>query len=93
MAEARRWPSSLEQRRFFLKFATGDPAPTGRVSNMLKDLDTALELGHRSNTPLPVTAAATEVNRWLVAKGYGAADNAALVAFYDDLLDDGRWSG
>jgi 2-hydroxy-3-oxopropionate reductase len=75
-------------REFFGKFATADPAPTGRVSNMVKDLETARTAAVESGVPLPVTTAAVEVFRWLAARGLGAADPAALMAFLDPSLAD-----
>jgi len=78
-------------QEFFLKFAKADPEPTGRISNMLKDLETVLELGRQTTTPLPMSSAITELHRWLVSHGLGNADSASMGVFYDAELDDGRW--
>lgn len=78
-------------QEFFLKFAKADPEPTGRISNMLKDLETVLELGRQTTTPLPMSSTITELHRWLVSHGLGNADSASMGVFYDAELDDGRW--
>ncbi len=70
-------------QEFFLKFAEMDLTPTGRVSNMVKDLETARDYARSANIPLPVTSAVSELHRWLAAAGHGDADNAALMLYYD----------
>lgn len=70
-------------QEFFLKFADVDLTPTGRISNMVKDLETAREYACSANIPLPVTTTVSEVHRWLQASGHGSADNAALMLYYD----------
>jgi 3-hydroxyisobutyrate dehydrogenase-like beta-hydroxyacid dehydrogenase len=74
---------SVLLQEFFVKFASADPAPTGRVDNMVKDLDTAGKLGRLAGVPLPLTSLVVEQNRWLVARGLGGADNAAMMNYYD----------
>jgi 3-hydroxyisobutyrate dehydrogenase-like beta-hydroxyacid dehydrogenase len=69
-------------REFFVKFATLDLTPTGRVSNMVKDLETAREYARSAGVPLPATTTASELHRWLQAHGHGDADNAALMHYY-----------
>ena len=70
-------------QEFFLKFAEMDLTPTGRVSNMVKDLETARDYARSANIPLPVTSAVSELHRWLATAGHGEADNAALMLYYD----------
>ncbi len=74
---------SLLLQEFFLKFADLDLTPTGRISNMVKDLDTARDYARSANVPLPVTSTVSELHRWLAAAGHGDADNAALMLYYD----------
>jgi 3-hydroxyisobutyrate dehydrogenase-like beta-hydroxyacid dehydrogenase len=71
-------------QEFFIKFAEMDLTPTGRVSNMVKDLDTARDFARTANVPLPVTTAVSELHRWLTAAGHGDADNAALMLYYSN---------
>jgi len=77
---------------FFVKFATADPAVTGRIGNMIKDLDGATQAGRGVGVPLPLTTAAAEVHRWLRSRGLDAADSAALLAYYDpSVAEVGHW--
>jgi 2-hydroxy-3-oxopropionate reductase len=69
-------------QEFFTKFAAVDLSPTGRVSNMVKDLEAAREYAVASNVPLPLTTTAAELHRWLVGRRHGASDNAALMLYY-----------
>jgi 2-hydroxy-3-oxopropionate reductase len=71
-------------QEFFIKFAEMDLTPTGRVSNMVKDLETARDFARTANVPLPVTTAVSELHRWLTAAGHGDADNAALMLYYSN---------
>lgn len=77
-------------REFFVKFAEYDLSPTGRVSNMVKDLETARDYACSAGVPLPVTTAVSELHRWLVAAGDGAADNAALMRYYLPTSPEGK---
>ncbi|MFI7498144.1 NAD(P)-dependent oxidoreductase [Streptomyces sp. NPDC049687] len=72
-------------QEFFVKFAEADLSPTGRVSNMVKDLDAARDHARSAGIPLPVTNAVAELHRWLGAAGHGDADNAALMHYYAPL--------
>ncbi|MDG9709470.1 NAD(P)-dependent oxidoreductase [Streptomyces sp. DH10] len=72
-------------QEFFVKFAEADLSPTGRVSNMVKDLEAARDYARSAGVPLPVTTAVAELHRWLAAAGHGAADNAALMHYYAPL--------
>lgn len=71
-------------REYVPKMAGDDRAPTGRLDNMLKDLDAALALGARLEAPLPVTTLCAGVHRRLVERGLGDRDLAELVRHYDD---------
>jgi len=52
--------------------------PLAYVGVVLKDVDTALDVGHRTGTPMPMTAAVSEIYRVLVAQGFGRAEFDAL---------------
>lgn len=73
---------SVILREFFVKFANRDYTPTGRIANMLKDMQNAQDLGRSVGLPLPFTSLATDLNRWLVSRGLGDADIAATMEFY-----------
>jgi 2-hydroxy-3-oxopropionate reductase len=70
-------------QEFGAKMARRDYSPTGRLDNMVKDLDGVQALARATMTPLPVTAAVAEIHRWFVAAGLGAEDNAALMRQFD----------
>ncbi|GAA3818717.1 NAD(P)-dependent oxidoreductase [Streptomyces phyllanthi] len=72
-------------QEFFVKFADADLSPTGRVGNMVKDLEAARDYARSAGVPLPVTTAVAELHRWLTAAGHGNADNAALMHYYAPL--------
>jgi 2-hydroxy-3-oxopropionate reductase len=69
-------------REFFTKFAELDLTPTGRLRNMVKDLESARDYARSVDIPLPITSAVSELHRWAVAAGHGDADNAALMHYY-----------
>jgi 2-hydroxy-3-oxopropionate reductase len=65
------------------KMARRDYSPTGRLDNMVKDLDGVQALARATRTPLPVTAIVAEIHRAFVAGGQGGEDNAALMRQFD----------
>jgi 2-hydroxy-3-oxopropionate reductase len=66
-------------REFAAKMAAGDTSPSGRIDNMLKDLEGVQALAHSQRLPLPVTAAVAELHRSMVAAGMGPVDTAAIM--------------
>lgn len=70
-------------QEFMVKFATRDYTPTGRIDNMVKDLDAVQDLARATGTAMPLTAACAEVHRLLASAGLGGADNAALMKYFD----------
>jgi len=93
---AERIPSALAGGRadsrilqeFGAKMARRDYSPTGRLDNMLKDLDGVQALARTTRTALPVTAIVAEIHRALIAAGLGAEDNAALMRQFDGPRDN-----
>ncbi len=69
-------------REFFVKFASRDYTPTGRIGNMLKDMRNAQDLGRSVGLALPFTSLALDLNQWLVSRGLGDADLATSMEFY-----------
>ncbi|MCR9138749.1 MAG: NAD(P)-dependent oxidoreductase [Alphaproteobacteria bacterium] len=65
------------------KMAAHDYTPTGRIDNMVKDLNGAQDLARLTHTAMPLTAACAEIHRLLTSAGLGGADNAALMKFFD----------
>ena len=70
-------------QEFMGKMAAKDYTPAGRIDNMVKDLNGVQDLARSTNTAMPLTAVCAEIHRLLTAAGLGAADNAALMKFYE----------
>lgn len=70
-------------QEFMAKFAARDFTPTGRLDNMLKDLDSVQAFALKTKTPLPLTSAVTEIHRLLIAMGLGPADSAEAMRLLD----------
>ncbi len=58
-------------REFGPKMAARDCTPTGRIDNMLKDLEAVQAFAHEQRLPLPLTGAVSELHRSFVAAGAG----------------------
>ena len=70
-------------QEFMAKFAERDYTPTGRIDNMLKDLDAIQAFAMRSQTALPITGQVVEIHRLLCARGLGDRDNAEMMRLWD----------
>jgi 2-hydroxy-3-oxopropionate reductase len=70
-------------QEFMAKMARKDYTPTGRLDNMVKDLNGVQNLARATGTAMPLTATCAEIHRLLVAAGLGGADNAALMKFFE----------
>jgi 2-hydroxy-3-oxopropionate reductase len=70
-------------REFMAKFAARDYTPTGRLDNMLKDLESVQAFALATKTPLPMTSTVTELHRLLIAMGLGAKDSAEAMRLLD----------
>jgi 2-hydroxy-3-oxopropionate reductase len=77
-------------QEFMAKMARRDFSPTGRIDNMLKDLETVQAAALAGRIPLPVTSLITDLHRMLVAGGYGAADSAEYVHLFDLAADSAK---
>ena len=69
-------------QEYMPRFAIRDYRRTGRIDNMVKDLDGAQDLARRTNTSMPLTALCTEIHRMLTAAGLGGEDQAALMEYF-----------
>ena len=74
---------SVILQEFMVKFANRDYTPTGRIDNMVKDLNGVQDLARATGTAMPLTAACAEIHRLLDSAGLGGADNAALMKYFD----------
>lgn len=69
-------------QEYMPRFAARDYRRTGRIDNMVKDLNAAQDLARLSHTAMPLTAMAAEIHRMLTAAGLGGEDQAALMEFF-----------
>ncbi|SDZ49989.1 2-hydroxy-3-oxopropionate reductase [Jannaschia faecimaris] len=70
-------------QEYMPRYVARDYRRTGRIDNMVKDLNGAQDLARRTNTPMPMTALCAEVHRLLTAAGLGGEDQAALMEFFN----------
>ncbi|RRI06514.1 NAD(P)-dependent oxidoreductase [Mesorhizobium tamadayense] len=77
--------SSILQE-FMAKFADRDFSPTGRIDNMLKDLDSLQSFALKTKTPLPMTGQLVEIHRLLCAAGLGPKDSAEMMRLLDGKI-------
>lgn len=75
--------SSLLQE-YMPRFAARDYRRTGRIDNMVKDLDMVNDLVRKTGTSMPMTALCAEIHRMLTAAGLGGEDQAAVMEFFRD---------
>lgn len=69
-------------QEYMPRFVTRDYRRTGRIDNMVKDLNGAQDLARLTNTAMPLTATCAEVHRMLTAAGLGGEDQAALMEYF-----------
>ncbi|MET3614114.1 2-hydroxy-3-oxopropionate reductase [Rhizobium aquaticum] len=89
--DAARIPAALKGGRadnaimqeFMGKFAARDYTPTGRIDNMLKDLDSLQAFAQKTRTPLPMTGQVIEIHRLLCTMGLGPKDSAEMMRLLD----------
>jgi 2-hydroxy-3-oxopropionate reductase len=88
--DARKIPRALSGGRadsailqeYMPRFAARDYRRTGRIDNMVKDLNGAQDLARLTHTAMPLTALCAEIHRMLTAAGLGGEDQAALMEFF-----------
>jgi 2-hydroxy-3-oxopropionate reductase len=73
-------------QEFMTKFARRDYTPTGRIDNMMKDLDSLQAFALATRTPLPMTGQLVEIHRLLCAAGLGPKDSAEMMRLLDGGL-------
>jgi 2-hydroxy-3-oxopropionate reductase len=70
-------------QEFMARFARRDFTPTGRIDNMMKDLNSVQAFAMDTGTPLPMTGQIVEIHRMLMAAGLGARDSAEMMRLLD----------
>jgi 2-hydroxy-3-oxopropionate reductase len=69
-------------QEYMPRFVSRDYRRTGRIDNMVKDLNGAQDLARKTHTAMPLTAVCAEVHRMLTAAGLGGEDQAALMEYF-----------
>lgn len=69
-------------QEYMPRFISRDYRRTGRIDNMVKDLNAAQDLARRTHTAMPLTAVCAEIHRMLTAAGLGGEDQAVLMEFF-----------
>lgn len=69
-------------QEYMPRYVERDYRKTGRIDNMVKDLNGAQDLARLTNTPMPMTATCAEVHRLMTAAGLGGEDQAAMMEFF-----------
>ncbi len=74
-------------QEYMPRYVAKDYRRTGRIDNMVKDLNGAQDLARRTNTAMPMTAICAEVHRLLTAAGLGGEDQAALMEYFNGAME------
>lgn len=69
-------------QEYMPRYAVRDYRRTGRIDNMVKDLNGAQDLARRTHTSMPLTALCNEIHKMMTAAGLGGEDQAALMEFF-----------
>ncbi|WEK02928.1 MAG: NAD(P)-dependent oxidoreductase [Candidatus Devosia phytovorans] len=69
-------------QEYMPRFAARDYRRTGRIDNMVKDLDGAHDLARQTDVTMPLTTLAAEIHRLLTKAGLGGEDQAALMEYF-----------
>ena len=75
-------------QEYMPRFATKDYRRTGRIDNMVKDLNMVNDLSRQTGTSMPMTALCTEIHRMLTAAGLGGEDQAAVMEFFKGAKEE-----
>lgn len=75
-------------QEFMVKMGRKDYSPTGRIDNMLKDLESVQMFAMKTQTMMPITTLTTEINRMFCAAGKGDNDSAALMKQFNGPADE-----
>lgn len=69
-------------QEYLPRFVDKDYRRTGRIDNMVKDLNAVNDLARQTGTSMPMTALCAEIHRMLTAAGLGGEDQAAVMEFF-----------
>lgn len=72
-------------QEYMPRFVARDYRQTGRIDNMVKDLNAVQDLARQTHTPMPLTAVCAEIHRQLTAAGWGGEDQATLMEYFNGI--------
>lgn len=75
-------------QEYLPRFASKDYRRTGRIDNMVKDLNAVNDLARQTGTSMPMTALCAEIHRMLTAAGWGGEDQAAVMEFFNGAKEN-----
>ena len=75
-------------QEYLPRFATKDYRRTGRIDNMVKDLNAVNDLARQTGTSMPMTSLCAEIHRMLTAAGLGGEDQAAVMEFFNGAKEE-----
>ncbi|MEM7717946.1 MAG: NAD(P)-dependent oxidoreductase [Pseudomonadota bacterium] len=75
-------------QEYLPRFASKDYRRTGRIDNMVKDLNAVNDLARQTGTSMPMTALCGEIHRMLTAAGLGGEDQAAVMEFFKGAKEE-----
>ena len=75
-------------QEYLPRFASKDYRRTGRIDNMVKDLNAVNDLARQVGTSMPMTALCAEIHRMLTAAGLGGEDQAVVMEFFNGAKED-----
>jgi 2-hydroxy-3-oxopropionate reductase len=77
-------------QEYMPRFVARDYRQTGRIDNMVKDLNAVQDLARQTHTPMPLTAVCAEIHRQLTAAGWGGEDQATLMEYFNGIAPPNR---
>jgi 2-hydroxy-3-oxopropionate reductase len=75
-------------QEYLPRFAAKDYRRTGRIDNMVKDLNAVNDLARKTGTSMPLTALCAEIHRMLTAAGLGGEDQAAVMEYFKGAKEE-----
>lgn len=75
-------------QEYLPRFVEKDYRRTGRIDNMVKDLNAVNDLARQTGTSMPMTALCGEIHRMLTAAGLGGEDQAAVMEFFTGAKEE-----
>lgn len=75
-------------QEYLPRFVEKDYRRTGRIDNMVKDLNAVNDLARQTGTSMPLTGLCAEIHRMLTAAGLGGEDQAAVMEFFKGAKEE-----